>query len=371
MHPGAYHAAIRNALIQLSQPYVGPEEKQAVMDVLESGMLAQGEQVSLLEASFQRATGARHAIAVSSGTAALHVALLASGIGPGDEVITTPFTFIATVNSILMAGAVPVFVDIDADTFNIDPALVEAAVTPRTKAILPVHLFGHPADLAALNDIAKRHGLTVIEDAAQAIGASIGEAPVGGSGTACFSLYATKNIFAGEGGMVTTNDDAVAERCMLLRSHGMRERYRHEMLGYNYRMTDIAAAIANVQLRRLDDVQRARSANAEHFGRHLASCVLPHVRDGHTHAWHQYTVRFPRHGAVQRDDAARRLRDAGIATGVFYPVPAHRQPHIADAYAGTTLPVAERACEEVLSLPVHPRLSDGERETIVSAVNAL
>lgn len=341
------------------------------MDVLESGMLAQGKYVSLLEASFKHTTGARHAIAVSSGTAALHVALLASGIGPGDEVITTPFTFIATVNSILMAGATPVLVDIEESTWNIDASLVEAAVTPRTKAILPVHLFGHPADLALLRDIAARHGLVVIEDAAQALGASIGKAAIGGSGTACFSLYATKNILAGEGGMVTTDDDAIAERCAMLRNHGMKERYKHEMLGYNYRMPDIAAAIAHAQMQRLEQVQSARAANAEYFRRKIDSCETPATKDGCTHAWHQYTLRFPLDGDIRRDDAAKRLGEAGIGTGIFYPTPAHRQRHLAGAFGGICLPVAERACDEVLSIPVHPRLSTDDREAIVSAVNAL
>ena len=235
-------------MIPISKPYIGDAERQAVLEVLDSGMLAQGPKTALLEAKFAAVCGVKHAVATSNGTTALYLALLAHGIGPGDEVITTPFTFIASVNSIIFTGARPVFADIDPETFNISPARVESAITPRTRAIMPVHLFGLPCDMNALTDIARRHGLSLIEDAAQAVGADYHGRRVGSFGTGCFSLYATKNVMSGEGGMITTDDEAIANQCRLLRSHGMARRYYHDMLGYNFRLTDLHAAIGVAQI---------------------------------------------------------------------------------------------------------------------------
>ena len=231
-------------MIPIARPLIGAEEEQAVIAVLRSGMLAQGPEVARLEAAFAALCGVRHAVAVSSGTAALHLALLAHTIGPGDEVITSPFSFIATANSVLMTGARPVFVDVDEHTFNIDARQIAAAITPRTRAIMPVHLYGQPADMEEIAALARAHNLVLIEDAAQAVGARYRGRPAGSFGTACFSLYATKNVMAGEGGVVTTDDDEVADQLRLLRSHGSRVRYYHEQLGYNYRLTDLQAAIA-------------------------------------------------------------------------------------------------------------------------------
>lgn len=355
-------------MIPLSKPYIGSAEKQAVLEVLESGMLAQGPRTAKLEEKWAAACGTKHAIATSSGTTALHIALLAHGIGPGDEVITTPFTFIASVNSILYAGARPVFVDIAADTFNLNPDLLAAAITPRTKAIMPVHLYGYPCDMDVIGAIAQRHGLAIIEDAAQAIGAEYKGKRVGGFGTGCFSLYATKNIMSGEGGMITTDDDAFLRRCRMLRNHGMERRYYHDILGYNFRMTDLNAAIGLAQIERLDDFTAKRRANAEYLNQHIRSVITPQVKPGYSHVWHQYTIRVEN----GRDAAAKQLSDAGVGNGIFYPVPANRQTHLVEMGLGdVSLPVAERLAKEVISLPVHPQLSQADLETIVAEVNKL
>jgi perosamine synthetase len=356
-------------VIPISKPQIGETEKQAVLEVLSSGMLAQGQRVAQLEERYTEVCGTYYAVATSSGTTALHIALMAHGIGSGDEVITTPFTFIATVNSVLFVGATPVLVDIEEETFNIDPALVEAAVTPRTRAIMPVHLYGYPCDMDAILDIAQRHGLIVIEDTAQAIGATYKGKPAGSFGTGCFSLYATKNIAAGEGGMITTNDEALADRCRLLRSHGQRRRYYYESLGYNFRMTDIHAAIALAQMDRLDEFTAKRRSNATYLSANITSVITPKVREGYGHVYHQYTVRLG--GGRDRDAAAQQLRDAGVGTGIFYPVPAHQHDYMRKVVGETSLPVTEQLTKEVISLPVHPGLNQADLETIVGAVNRL
>jgi perosamine synthetase len=357
-------------MISISKPSIGDEEKKAVLEVLDSGMLAQGKKTAELEACFSQICGTKHAIATSSGTTALWVALLAHGVGAGDEVITTPFTFIASVNSILFTGAKPVFVDIDAETFNIDPHKVEEAITPRTKAILPVHLYGYVCDMDDLMDIARRHGLLVIEDAAQAIGAEYKGRRAGSFGTGCFSLYATKNVMSGEGGMITTDDDAIAERCRLLRSHGMSRRYYHDMLGYNFRISDVHAAIGVEQCKKLAALTQARERNAAYLNRNLRTVVTPQVKDGYKHVWHQYTIRLT--DGRDRDTAATALNAAGVGTGIFYPVPAHQQAYLREMGLGeVSMPVAEKMAHEVLSIPVHPLLSESDLETIVREVNKL
>lgn len=357
-------------MIPISKPIIGGAEKQAVLEVLESGMLTQGPCTALLEQKFAAVTGARHAIALGNGTAALQTALLAHGIGPEDEVITTPFTFIASVNSILLCGARPVFADIEPESFNLDPAGVEAKITLRTKAILPVHLYGNPCDLGALQDIAARHNLIVIEDAAQAIGATYHGKPIGSLNTSCFSLYATKNVMCGEGGMITTGDDQVARRCRLLRSHGMERRYYHETIGYNFRLSDLHAAIGVAQMDQLDSFTQRRCANALYLNARLENVITPAIQKNHGHVFHQYTIRV--NGGRTRDDAVKQLNEAGVGTGIFYPVPAHRQKHImAMGLGDASMPVAERMAEEVLSLPVHPSLTTADLEQIVDAVNRL
>lgn len=365
-------------MIPISKPQIGDEEKRLVMQVLDSGMLVQGPRVAELEQRWAEACQTKHAIAISNGTAALHTALLAHGIGPGDEVITVAFTFIASVNSIIYCGARPVFADIDPITFNIDPDTIEALITPRTKAIMPVHLYGHPADMQRIMAIAQKHGLAVIEDAAQAIGASYDDKPAGSFGTGCFSLYATKNVMSAEGGMITTSDDAIAKRCRLIRAHGMEKRYYHDMLGFNFRMSDLHAAIGLAQLSRLEAITQQRKANAEFMNANIQNIHLvtpqssrqddgaPHIG----HAWHQYTVRVQ--NGLDRDVAVAKLTAAGIGTGVFYPVPAHQQKHIREmGFGDVTLPVTEQLAKEVFSLPVHPALSPSDLEEIVHEVNQL
>ncbi len=355
--------------IPVSKPLIGEEEKAEVMAVLESGYIVQGPRVAALEDAFTQVCGVRHAVACSNGTTALHLALLAHDIGPGDEVITTPFTFIATANSILMAGATPVLVDVCEETFNLDPEAVARAVTPRTKAIMPVHLYGQMCEMDALQAIADAHNLVIIEDAAQAVGASDKGRRAGSIGTGAFSLYATKNIMSAEGGMVTTNDDEVAERLRLLRNHGQRTRYHYDMLGYNYRLTDLHAAIGLCQIRRLPEFTQRRQANAAFLSERIEAVQTPTVRDDCEHVWHQYTVRI--NSGRSRDEAVQKLEDAGVGTGVFYPIPAHQHDYMRAHVGELSLPVAERLAREVFSLPVHPQLTQDELNVIVDEVNKL
>ncbi len=354
-------------MIRIAQPDIGAEEIEAVRAVLESGRLAAGPLTRELEERFAKEVShTREAVAVANGTAALHVALLAHDIGPGDEVITTPFTFQATANMILAVGARPVFVDVGEDA-NIDASLIEAAITPRTRAILPVHLFGRICDMTAIGDIARRHSLVVIEDAAQAHCASLGEQRAGSFGTGCFSLYATKNLMAGEGGMIGTDDSALANRMRRIRSHGESERYNTPRLGFNYRMTDIAAAIGLAQLDKLPAYTEARRRNAAYFTHHLRGVGLPPDCDAEACVWNLYTIRV----AEGRDELAAALRDAGIESGIYYPKTLPEQKLYADlGYGDEELPKARRLTHEVLSLPVHPGLSESDREHIVATVNA-
>ena len=355
-------------MIPIAKPLIGDDEKQAVLDVLDSGMLAQGSRVKAFEEAFAEMCEVKHAIATSSGTTALHVALLANDIGPGDEVVTSPFTFIASANSVLFTGAKPVFVDIDPVTFNIDPSQIESAITPRTKAILPVHLFGLVADMNSIMEIAKQHDLIVIEDACQAHGAEYNGQRAGSFGTGTFSLYPTKNITSAEGGMITTDDDKIAENCRVIRQHGMRRRYYHDELGFNFRMTDVHAAIGLAQVSKLEKFNTARVANAAYFTQHLRGVIPPTVPDGCRHVFHQYTVRVP---DGKRDALMDHLRQNDIGFGVYYPVPIHKQTYyVKELGYDQCLPEAERAAEEVLSLPVHPALSSDDREKVVATINA-
>ncbi|MFL5734109.1 MAG: DegT/DnrJ/EryC1/StrS family aminotransferase [Chloroflexia bacterium] len=359
-------------MINIARPMMGEEEKAAVIAVLESGQLAQGSVVSNFEHLFAEYCGVKHAVATSNGTTALHVAVLANEIGPGDEVITTPFTFIASANSIIYAGARPVFVDIDPVSFNIDVGKIEAAITPHTKAIMPIDLFGNPAEMGRIKEIAKKHRLLVIEDAAQAHGAEENGRRCGSWGTGCFSFYPTKNITTGEGGMVTTNDDRIADRARLLRSHGMQVRYYHESLGFNFRMTNIHAAIGVAQMPKLERFNEQRIANAAYLSEHLPSdCVLvPTVRPGTRHVFHQYTVRvLP---PLDRDTVREKLAIAGVGSEVYYPVPVHKQQvYMSMGYGSQSFPESEKAAKQVLSLPVHPGLTQEDLETIVAAVRGI
>lgn len=363
-------------MISIAQPIIEVEEKEAVMKVLDSGMLAQGPKVAELEEAFAKACGTKYAMACNSGTAALHLALHAAGVGPGDEVITVPFSFIATINPILMQGAKPVLVDIEPDSFNINVSFVEAVITDKTKAIIPVDLYGQPYDYAPLKEIAARHDLKIIEDACQAVGASYGTKKAGALGDlGCFSLYATKNIVSGEGGVVTTGNQDYVERMKSFRQHGMSAMnggYEYTELGFNYRMSDLQAAIAVEQLKKAGKFNQARQKNARLLDEGLSAVpgiITPVLKDGRTHVYHQYTIRVSDRFGLSRDQLAEKLRAAGVGCGVYYPKPLHAYRHIAElGYKLGDFPEAEKAAREVLSLPVHPRLSPEDISTIVSLI---
>lgn len=352
-------------MIPIARPLIGEEEKRLVQEVLESGQLAQGSRVAEFERRFAELCGVAHAVACSNGTAALHLALLAHDIGPGDEVITTPFSFIATANSILFTGARPVFADIDPATYNIDVEHVAQLITARTKAIMPVHLYGQPASMAPLVELARHHGLALIEDAAQAHAARYQGRPVGSFGTGCFSFYPTKNITSGEGGMVTTNDPALADRLRMLRQHGMNRQYYHEILGFNFRLTDLQAAVGLGQLNLLNRWTEARRRNGAYYTASLPKEVTPAVLDGCEHVYHQYTLRVP----GDRDRFVELLAERGVQARVYYPLPIHQQPLYQNLGFRDHLPHAERASHQVLSIPVHPSLTGAEVEQVVVAVN--
>ena len=351
-------------MISLSKPAIGDAEREAVLRVLDSGMLAQGPEVAAFETEFSTAVDGRRCVAVNAGTSALHVALAALGIGPGDEVIVPSFTFAATANSVRIVGADPVFVDIDPANFCLSPAAIEAAISDRTRAVMPVHLYGHPADMTAISGIAERHNLKVIEDAAQAHLASWNGVPVGAWGdAAAFSFYPTKNMMSGEGGMIVVHDPEVERTCRLLRNQGMERRYANEIVGYNLRMTDLHAAIGRAQFGQLCEWTVARQANAAHLSANLRGVITPLVAAEANHVYHQYTVRVE---GGHRDDFAAALEARGVGCGVYYPTPVHRLPSF---NADIDLPETERAAAECLSLPVHPALTAAELDVIVTAVN--
>ena len=353
--------------IPVAKPIIGGAEQRAVAEVLASGQLGQGPRTAAFEEALAELVGVRHAVAVSSGTAALVVALQAHGIGAGDEVITTPFSFIATATSIIACGAEPVFVDVDPFDLNLDPAQVEGAISERTSAILPAHLYGHPARLTELAALCSDFELALIEDAAQAVGAGHAGQPVGSFGTGCFSFYPTKNVTSAEGGMITTDEDEIAARARSLRDHGQVGRYNHELLGLNWRLSDVHAAIGLAQLAQLDDWQAARVRNAAALSEGIARLETPRVRAGDVHSFNQYTVRVPNGRERFRDT----LLEAGVGTAIHYPTPLHHQPVIRElGYDEGSFPIAETAAEQVVSLPVHPSVTETDLATIVAAVNA-
>ena len=341
---------------------MGEEERAAVERVLRSGRLVQGQEVEEFEQEFGALVDGRECVAVNSGTSALHLGLLALGIGPGDEVVVPSFTFAATANAVAMTGATPVFADIEAGSFCLDPASVKDVLTSRTRAIAPVHLYGHVADMDGLRNLAETHGLSIVEDACQAHGARLGDSAAGAIGeVAAFSFYATKNMTTGEGGMVVCRDAETARRVRLLRNQGMEVRYQNEIAGLNNRMTDLAAAIGRVQLGRLATMTARRQAIAASYDAGLVGVTTPPVAPGTTHVYHQYTVR-----TADRDRALTELDERGIDAAVYYPVPTHRLP----AYGlDVHLPETERACAEVLSLPIRPDLTTDQVERVIATVN--
>jgi perosamine synthetase len=362
--------------IRISAPQLGADVEDLVLAVLRGGHLAQGPMVERFEALCAAMAGTAHAVAVSNGTVALDAALHILEIGPGQEVITSPFTFAATINAILRSGASVRFADIGED-FTIDPASVAALIGPATTALMPVHLYGLPADMPALTSLAAAHGLALVEDAAQAHGAEVGGRRAGSYGLGCFSFYATKNVTSGEGGCITTVDPTLAQRLRVLRNQGMRARYDYSIIGQNWRMTDVAAAIAIPQMEHLDAINASRRANAAVLTSLLrgnASIATPRVPAGRGHVWHQYTVLLS--PGVDRDRVVAFMSSRGVDAGVYYPTlvwdhDAYRHHH--NVHHDDT-PIARDAASRCLSLPVHPGLSaqDLERvaETLVAAVRA-
>jgi perosamine synthetase len=358
--------------IPISVVAIGPEEESLVLEVLRSGRLAQGPRVEELERRFAAAHDVEHAIAVNNGTTALVAALQALGVGPGDEVITSPLTFVATLNAILESGATARFADVGED-LCLDPGRVGPLVGTRTRVLLPVHLYGLPADMPRFEELARERGLTIVEDAAQAHGARVAGRSVGSFGVGCFSFYATKNVMCGEGGMITTSDADLADRLRVLRNQGMRAQYQYEVPGHNYRLTDLQAAIALPQVDRLQKGNDARRANAAHLSEGLRSVPglrVPEVPAGREHVFHQYTVRVAAGAALDRDGLVAALADRGIRAGVYYPTLVHDHDCYRDhpRVVVDETPVAARVAREVVSLPVHPHLSRADLDRIVEAV---
>jgi perosamine synthetase len=358
--------------IPIARPVVGQEEISAVSEVLASGMLAQGERVLEFERKFADYCGTTYGVAVNNGTAALHAALLAADIGYGDEVIVPAFSFIATASAVSMCGAKPVFCDVNEETYTINPDQAAECITSKTKAVIGVHLFGQPFDVQAVQKICESHNLKLIEDAAQAHGAMYNGEKVGGFGEfGCFSFYATKNMITGEGGMVTTNEKASNDRLRLIVNHGQSEKYLHTRLGYNYRMTDIAAAIGTVQLKKIDKYNMRRRKNAEYYNNNLSvkGLVLPRVADGMVHVYHQYVLRITDDFPMKRQEFIEYLKAKGIGTAVHYPIPIHRQPMYAPVGDPDPCPISTRLAERVLSIPIHPLLDGKELAYICDTIN--
>jgi perosamine synthetase len=361
--------------ISIAKPNFGKEEEDVVKEVLESGILVSGPRTQSFEKEFAEYIRVEHAIAVTNGTVALDVALKALKIGPGDEVITSAFSFIASSNCILFQNAKPIFADINPKTFNIDPSDVAEKITAKTKALIPVHLFGQPANMDTLIEIAQDNGIALVEDAAQAHGAEYKGRKTGSMGDAgCFSFYATKNITVGEGGMITTNDPKLANKVRLLINHGQSRKYHHETLGYNYRMTELCAAIGSVQLKKLDGFNRKRIDNSRLLSngiRGVKGLTVPYVDNDVKHVFHQYVVREDSYH-LDRDELAERLTEHGVGVAIHYPVPIYRQPlYQTLGYSGVVCPNTEEACTRVLSLPVHSQVDKEDIEYLLDVLKGI
>ena len=357
-------------MIKMARPNLGKEEEAAVLQVLRSGQLSQGKMVASLEKKFAKLIGTKYAVATSSGTTALHLSLLAAGIEAEDEVVTIPFSFIASANCCLYVRAKPVFVDIRPDDFTINADLIEAAITKKTKAIIPVHIFGCPAEMDKITKIAKKYQLKIIEDCCQAHGAVFKNKKVGNWGLAgCWSFYPTKNMICGEGGMITTNDKKLAEKCILLRSHGSPTRYFHDILGFNFRMGEMEAAIALEQLKKLWKVNKQRQTNAKTLLQliKVKGIILPEFKQ--SRVWHQFTIRVTKNYFLSRNELRKKLYQAGVETEIYYPLPIHKQPLYKKLGYKNKLPVAESATQEVLSLPIQPRVTKKDLLLIAKVIN--
>lgn len=358
--------------ISIARPIVGEEEIEAVGEVLRSGMLTQGEKVRLFEEEFSRYLDVGHSIAVSNGTVALDLALKGLGLGPKDEVISPAFTFIATANAVLYQGSKPVFADVDPETFNIDPDDLLEKITPRTRAVIGVHLYGQPFDLKAVGQICQDHNIALVEDCAQAHGAMFEGKMVGSFGTGCFSFYPTKNMTTGEGGMITTNDDDLAARLRLLRNHGDTGKYNHISIGYNYRMTNIQGAMGLGQLKRLEGFIAKRIENADLLNKliKIKGLTVPHRQDNVRHVYNQYVLLVEEDFPVSREKLMEYLQSKGIATAVHYPKAVYEQPIYRElGYGHERCPISEEVSRRVMSLPVHPSLSSADLQYIADTLN--
>lgn len=358
-------------MIPISTYRVSPEAENLVLTVLRSGQLAQGPMVERLEELSCEMTGAKHAVAVSNGTVTLIASMLALGIGPGDEVITSSFTFVATLNAILFTGATAVFVDIDPETYCIDPEAIKAAVNDRTKAIMPVHIFGQSADMTQIKAIAEKHDLAIIEDAAQAHGAMWDSQPVGSFGTGSFSFYTTKNVGCGEGGVVTTNDPSIAKAIQLLRNQGMKERYKYERVGWNFRLTDLQAAVAIPQMEMLSESNKKRNETAQQYNEAFSSIdslVIPTIREEAYSVWHQYSLRIQ--DSSVRDQFVENIQKSGVGAGVYYPSPVYEyEPYQNNERVRVeSSEITKNVCKSIFSIPVHHYLSDGDVQRVIEVV---
>jgi dTDP-4-amino-4,6-dideoxygalactose transaminase len=356
--------------INISEPFIENEEIEHISKVIYSGILAQGSNLKEFEEKFAKYIGTRFAVATSNGTTALHTALLSSGITQGDEVITTPFSFIASANSVLYVGAKPVFADINYEDFNINPKLISEKVNGKTKAILIVNLFGCPCELNEIIDICVKYNLLLIEDSCQAHGAEYKNKKVGSFGAAgCFSFYPTKNITTGEGGIITTNDKKIADLARLLINHGSRERYNHEILGYNFRMSEIEAAMGIEQLKKIDSFNKKRQENAEYLSeglKNIKGIKTPKMPKDKVHVFNQHTIRIMDSCSFTREELTAELNKENIGWGIYYPIPIHKQKLYLNLGYKEYLPIAEETSRQVLSLPVHPRLSINDLDRIIN-----
>ncbi|MCW3841321.1 DegT/DnrJ/EryC1/StrS family aminotransferase [Micromonospora yasonensis] len=360
-------------MIPISVVKLDEAAEQLAVEVIRSGVLAQGPMVARLEQEFAATVGVEHAVAVNNGTTALVAALEVLDLQPGDEVVTSPFTFVATLNAILEAGATARFADIREDDFCMDPAALAAAIGPRTKVVMPVHLYGQPADMTAIVPLAQQHGLGLVEDTAQSLGATIDGRGAGSFGLGTFSLYATKNLTTGEGGMITTNDDVLADRLRVLRNQGMRARYQYEMAGHNYRLTDLQAALGIPQLANYGENVKRRKDNAARLSAGLADVPglrLPTELPGRSHVWHQYTLLVTEEAPVDRDEVISRLAAAGVGCGIYYPKTVYDYECYRDhpRVIADPAPVTERVVRQCVSIPVHHHLTDSQVDQVIEAV---